>query len=65
MKIGDLVVRKNPMVAVEREVGVLGVGIILWVGQGGRNPVHPCATVFWFNRGKKYDIAQSLIKLVK
>ncbi|HIE83296.1 MAG TPA: hypothetical protein EYQ00_05330 [Dehalococcoidia bacterium] len=64
MKLGDLVERKNPMVGDVRQIGCHGVGLILWVGPGGMNPVHPCAAVFWFDRGKVYDIAQSLIRVV-
>jgi len=42
----------------------LSIGIILSLQPGGRNPVHPCATVFYPKSCKTYDIAESLIEVV-
>ena len=59
MKVGDLVRRNSE--GFKR----LGVGIILSLQPGGCNPVHPCATVFYPQAGKTWDIAVSLIELAK
>ena len=42
----------------------LGAGIVVSLQLGGRNPVHPTATVFWFEKGKYYKIAESLLEVV-
>ena len=52
------------MVGDVRQVGCHGVGIILAVGWGGSKPIHRCADIFWFEAGKKYMNAQSLIKVL-
>jgi hypothetical protein len=61
VKVGDLVQRAP------RKTGALvdcKLGIVLSVQIGGRNPVHPTATVFYPVSGKTYDIAVSLIKVI-
>ena len=65
MKIGDLVIRKegkdmSTMIMRQK----VGIGIVLSLQPGGSNPVHPCATVFYPDAGKTWDIAVSLIELV-
>jgi len=66
MKVGDLVLRKQPIQSRVRRLHTSdGFGIILERGWGGSNPIHRCAKVFWFDRGKAYDIAESLIKIAK
>ena len=65
MKVGDLVIRrekKDMSSMIMRQK--MGVGIVLSLQPGGRNPVHPCATVFYPEVGKTYDIAVSLMELV-
>ena len=69
MKVGDLVKRTGKCLTLR---GVsrpgfkanLGVGIVVSLQLGGRNPVHPTATVFWFEKGKDYKIAESLLEVV-
>jgi len=40
------------------------IGLVLSLQLGGRNPVHPCATVFYPGSCKTWDIAESLIEVV-
>jgi hypothetical protein len=66
MRIGDLVRRREPIQTVYRSLHTSdGFGLILSRQMGGLNPRHQCATVFWFDRGRAYAIAESLIKLAK
>jgi hypothetical protein len=65
MKVGDLVIRKkgkdmSSMIMRQK----LGLGIVLSLQPGGRNPVHPCATVYYPTVGKTWDIAVSLVEVV-
>ena len=65
MKVGDLVIRKvgkdmSAMIGRQK----FGLGIVLSLQPGGSNPVHSCATVFYPDVSKTWDIAVSLIELV-
>ena len=65
MKVGDLVIRKvgkdmSAMIGRQK----IGIGIVLSLQPGGNNPVHPCATVWYPEVGKTWDIAVSLIELI-
>jgi len=65
MKIGDLVIRKvgkNMSAMLGRQK--LGLGIVLSLQPGGSNPVHLCATVFYPDVDRIWDIAVSLIELI-
>jgi len=69
VKVGDLVKRTDKCLTLR---GVprqgfrvnLGVGIVVSLQLGGRNPVHPTATVFWFNKERYFKIAESLLEVV-
>lgn len=70
MKVGDLVIRKTRNVfdrqlqaAVEQR-NRMGHGIILTKQTGGKNPSHPCITVYYPKVGKIYDIAESLMEVI-
>ena len=65
MRVGDLVIRKkgkdmSSMIMRQK----FSLGIVLSLQPGGRNPVHPCATVYYPAVGKTWDIAVSLIEVV-
>jgi hypothetical protein len=65
MKVGDLVIRKksqNMSSLIMREG--FRTGIILSKQPGGRNPVHPCITVYYPRVGKVWDIAESLMEVI-
>ena len=66
MRVGDLVKRRNPWMYVEyspqNHDGEMGV--IISLQPGGRNPVHPCAKVFYPGKGKMYDIAVSPLEVI-
>ena len=70
VKIGDLVIRKIPMRGTGRSAPALeqrrrlGPGLVLAKQMGGRNPAHPCITVFYPKTGQTYDIAESLMEVV-
>jgi len=70
MKVGDLVIRKIPERGTGRRAPSLeqrrrlGHGLILTKQMGGRNPVHPCVTVFYPKTGQVYDIAESLMEVI-
>lgn len=70
MKVGDLVIRKIPIQGTGRRAPALrqrremGLGLILSKQMAGSNPVHPCVSVFYFDIGKAYDIAESLMEVV-
>ena len=66
MKVGDLVIRKRTNVNVEArsQRKRLGLGLILSKQMSGRNPVHPCLTVFYPKTGQVYDIAESLMEVL-
>jgi len=66
MRVGDLVIRKKPIQTTYSSLHTSdGRGIILARGWAGTNPIHRCATVFWFDRSRTYDIAESLIKIAE
>ena len=62
MKVGDLIQRKAMWA--DPPISENHVGIILSKQIGGRNPSHPCATVFYPGTGKSYDIAEALIEVI-
>ncbi len=70
MKVGDLVIRKVRGVpdwkirAAVNQRELLGHGIILTKQIGGRNPEHPCVTVYYPKTGQIYDIAESLMEVI-
>ena len=53
MKVGDLV----------RRIGVPAIGVVLSLQPDGR-PVHPCATVYWFERKKSYGMALAILEVI-
>ncbi len=75
MKVGDLVLRKvsphaedhlnslQEAAAYEQRCR-LGYGIILTKQTGGKNPPHPCITVYYPKVGKIYDIAENLMEVI-
>jgi len=73
MKVGDLVIRKIPNqrdagnpshAAAVNQRSLLGPGLVLSTQIGGRNPSHPCLTVYYPRVGKTYDIAESLMEVI-
>jgi len=73
MKVGDLVIRKIPNrrdagnpshAAAVNQRNDLGSGLVLSTQTGGRNPSHPCLTVYYPKVGKTYDIAESLMEVI-
>jgi hypothetical protein len=70
VKVGDLVIRKilhtfelkQQSAMNQREL--LGHGIVLTKQMAGRNPVHPCVTVYYPSVQKTYDIAESLMEVI-
>ncbi len=64
MKIGDMVIRKRTNIEARNQRKRLGHGLILSKQMGGRNPIHPCATVFYSKTGQVYDIAESLLEVI-
>lgn len=70
MKVGDLVIRKilhtfelkQRSAINQREL--LGHGIVLTKQMAGRNPVHPCVTVYYPSVQKTYDIAEALLEVI-
>ena len=75
MKVGDLVIRKvsphakdhaNSLqeAAAHQQRSRLGHGIILTKQMGGKNPTHPCITVYYPKTGQIYDIAESLMEVI-
>jgi len=65
MKVGDLVIRKkgkDMSTIIMRQK--FHLGIILSKQPGGRNPVHPCVTVYYPSIGKIWNIAESLVEVV-
>ena len=70
MKVGDLVIRRIPekgsarlATAIDQKER-LGMGLVLTKQMGGRNPVHPCVSVYYPKVGKIYDIAESLMEVI-
>ena len=57
MKVGDLVVRKG-------QSGTKDLGIVLSKQISGRNPAHPCVTVYYMSIGKTYDMAESIMEVI-
>ena len=67
MKVGDLVRRKINVgcwKAAREQRDRLGNGIILSKQLGGRNPVHPCITVFYPKTGETWDIGEARMEVV-
>lgn len=69
MKVGDLVIRKISGMNLSRleaitERNFLGFGIVLSKQMGGRDPVHPCITVYYPGSRKIYVIAESLMEVI-
>ena len=75
MKVGDLVIRKisphakdhlNSLqeAAAHDQRSRLGHGTILTKQMGGKNPTHPCITVYYPKTGQIYDIAESLMEVI-
>ena len=73
MRVGDLVIRdishdtdlfKSEHRAAVTQREALGHGVILSKQMAGRNPVHPCITVYYPKVGKIYDIAESLVEVI-
>ncbi len=70
MKVGDLVIRKVEgvsdfrMRAAIEQRRRLGHGLILSKQMAGRNPVHPCISVYYPKTGEIYDIAESLMEVI-
>ena len=66
MQVGDLVIRKVPRhparrASVLQQKERLGVGLVISKQAMGKNPVHPCVTVYYPKVDKIYDIAESLV----
>ena len=61
MKVGDLVVRKNPY---PNQKESIGPGIVLSKQMSGLNPTHPCVTVYYPSMNKTYDIAERLVEVI-
>ena len=59
MKVGDLVRRRDE----GYRLMAAGSGVVVSLQPAGR-PVHPCATVFWFERNKYYNIAESKLEVI-
>lgn len=65
MKVGDLVKRKCSWKDIEYSPKLdENIGIVISLQSGGRNPVHPCATIFYSKVNKRYDIAVSLLEVL-
>ena len=66
MKVGSLVKRKSPWKHVEYspQEDRSGIGIVVSVQMGGRNPIHLCATVIYPKKNRKYEIAVSLLEVI-
>ena len=71
MKVGDLVIRKIPPAskqwlrpAAERQREELGIGVVLSKHTAG-SPPHPCINVFYGKVGKSWEIAESLMEVVR
>lgn len=73
MKVGDLVIRdvtnNQNLFETERRAAMrqreeLGHGVILSKQMAGKNPVHPCITVYYPKTGQIYDIAESLMEVI-
>ena len=69
MNIGDLVIRKLPLEGWKHQPAKeqrdrLGSGIILSKEMAG-NPMHPCVTVYYPKTKEVYDIAESLVEVVR
>lgn len=75
MKIGDLVIRKvsphasdhlNSLqeAAAQEQRSRLGHGIVLSRQIAGKNPPHPCITVYYPKTGEVYEIGESLMEVV-
>jgi hypothetical protein len=71
MKVGDLVIRKNPpeskpwlIEIAENQRKELGTGVILSKLMAG-SPPHPCIDVFYGKVGKSWEIAESLMEVVQ
>ena len=69
MKVGDLVIRKIHPTSGPRALALeqrqrLGHGLVLAKQISGKNPAHPCITVFYPKTGQTYDIAESLMEVV-
>ena len=60
MKVGDLVRRLDGGLV---RVVLAGTGVVVSLQPAGR-PVHPCATVFWFEHKKYYNIAESKLEVI-
>ena len=71
MKVGDIVIRKEPASndgtlkadAARLQRHSQGHGIILKKYMAGK-PVHPCIDVYYFKTGKIYGIAESLMEVI-
>ena len=63
MNVGDLVRRRNISVWRQRHSSRRELGIVLSLQEAGWS-AHLCATVFYPESGKIYDIAQSLIEVI-
>jgi len=59
MKVGDLVRRRDD----GYRLVLAGTGVVVSLQPAGR-PVHPCATVFWFEHKKYYNIAESKLEVI-
>ena len=70
MKVGDLVIRKIPERGTGRRAPAkmhrreLGHGLVLTKQMGGRDPAHPCITVYYPKTEQVYDIAESLMEVI-
>ena len=70
MKVGDLVIRKVPARGLGRrapaleQIRRLGHGLVLTKKMDGKNPTHPCITVYYPKTGGIYDIAESLMEVI-
>ena len=64
MKVDDMVIRKRTSLTASGQRKRLSYGLILSKQMGGRNPVHPCLTVFYTKTGQVYDIAESLVEVI-
>ena len=71
MKVGDLVIRR-----LQNEPGwkkaeafnmreLLGFGLVLSKQMRGSHPAHPCLTVYYPKVKKIYDIAESLVEVIR
>jgi hypothetical protein len=70
VQVGDMVIRKLPergpcwQAPAKNQRREQGHGLILTKQMGGKNPTHPCITVFYTKSGQIYDIAESLMEVI-